>query len=152
MTAEELWEAFCDHNLDLDPTTLHYTVWQFLNGEKGCNRLASLVQAKIKTANSSIYETFALDEEKIPEVGDYAIILDSDEEPLFIIKDTAVYTKKFSEIDEDFAAKEGEGDQSLERWQKIHRERFEKQCEEYGLEFSEDLLLLCEEFELAFIA
>ena len=152
MTAEELWEAFCDHNLDLDPETLYYTVWQFMGGGKGCDRLASLVQAKIKTATSSLYAGFELDGEKVPEVGDYSVILDSEEEPLFIIRDTAVYRKKFSEIDEDFAYKEGEGDQSLEYWRKVHKDFFGKQCEEYGINFSEDTEVLCEEFELVFIA
>ena len=152
MTAEDLWEAFCDHNLDLDPSTLYYTVWQFMGGERGCNRLAALAQAKIKTATSSLYDCFELDGEKVPEVGDYSIILDSDEEPLFIIQDKEVYVKKFSEIDEDFAFKEGEGDQSLEYWRKVHKDYFGRQCEEYGIEFSEDIKVLCEEFEIVFIA
>ena len=34
MTPERLWEAFCDHNLDLDPYNLTYTAWQFLDGKK----------------------------------------------------------------------------------------------------------------------
>ena len=73
-----------------------------------------------------------------------------EETPLFIIKDTKVEIKKFSEIDEEFAAKEGEGDQSLESWQKVHKKEFEKKAEEYGIEFSEDTLILCEEFEVVF--
>lgn len=150
ITAEELWQAYCDHNLDLDPDSLYYTVWQFLNGEKGCNRLASLVRAGIKTATSSPKFAFEADGEKIPEVGDYSIILDSDEEPQFIIRDTAVTIRKFSEIDADFAYKEGEGDQSLEYWQKVHREYFAKLAEEYGTAFDDDTELVCEEFEIIF--
>lgn len=150
LTPEELWEAFCDHNMDLNREELYYDVWQFLDGARGCDRLASLCLAGIKTATSSIYETFELDEMKVPEEGDYSIILDSEEIPLFIIKDTKVEIKKFSEIDGEFAAKEGEGDQSLESWQKVHKKEFEKKAEEYGIEFSEDTLILCEEFEVVF--
>lgn len=150
LTPEEFWEAYCDHNLDLDPSTLYYTVWQFLNGKKGCNRLASLVRAGIKTATSGLLASFEADGEKIPEVGDYSIILDSEEEPLFIIRDTNVTIRKFSEIDADFAFKEGEGDQSLEYWKKVHREYFTEECEELGIEFSEDIELVCEEFEIIF--
>ena len=57
---------------------------------------------------------------------------------------------KFSEIEEECAAKEGEGDQTLEGWKKVHRKEFEAKCEEYGIEFSEDTLILCEEFEVVF--
>ena len=106
LEAEDFWEAFCDHNADLNKEELYYDVWQFLDGKRGCDRLASLCLAGIKTATSSVYATFEMDEMKVPEEGDYSIILDSDEVPLFILKDTKVEIKKFSEIDEDFAAKE----------------------------------------------
>ena len=150
LSPEDFWEAFCDHNMDLNKDELYYDVWQFLDGKRGCDRLASLCLAGIKTATSSVYETFELDEMKVPEEGDYSIILDSDEVPLFIIKDTKVEIKKFAEIEAEFAEKEGEGDQSLEGWKKIHQKEFEKKCEEYGIEFSEDTLILCEEFEVVF--
>lgn len=150
LSPEDFWEAFCDHNADLNKDELYYDVWQFLDGERGCDRLASLCLAGIKTATSSVYETFEMDEMKIPEAGDYSIILDSDEVPLFIIKDTKVEIKKFSEVDAEFAEKEGEGDQSLEYWRKAREKYFRKKCEEYGIVFSEDTLILCEEFEVVF--
>ena len=112
MTPERLWEAFCDHNLDLDPYNLTYTAWQFLDGKKGCDRLASLVRAGIKTATSSLVKIFELDGEELP--------------------------------------KEGEGDQTLEYWRRVHEKYFKEQCEEYGIEFSEDMEILTEEFELIF--
>ena len=93
LTPEEFWEAFCDHNADLNKEELYYDVWQFLDGARGCDRLASLCLAGIKTATSSVYETFEIDDMKVPEEGDYSIILDSDEVPLFILKDTKVEIK-----------------------------------------------------------
>lgn len=150
LTAEEFWQIFCEHNLDLSLDDTDYSVWQFMNGEKGCNRLTALVRAKIKTATSSPKFTFEMDEVKIPEVGDYSVILDTDNEPQFILKDIAVTVKKFSEVDEDFAFKEGEGDQSLDYWKKSHKEYFTHLCEEYGTEFSEDMEIVCEEFEIVF--
>ena len=150
LSPEDFWEAFCDHNMDLNKDELYYDVWQFLDGKRGCDRLASLCLAGIKTATSSVYETFELDEMKVPEEGDYSIILDSDEVPLFIIKDTKVEIKKFGEIEAEFAEKEGEGDQSLEYWRKVHEKYFKEKCKEYGIEFSENTLILCEEFEVVF--
>ena len=150
MTPEALWEAFCEHNLDLNPYELTYTAWQFNNGGKGCNRLASLVRAKIKTATSTLKAVFDADGEGIPQVGDYSIIMDTDEDALFIIQNTAVTVNKFSEVGEDIAFKEGEGDQTLAYWQKVHREAFEHDCEELGIEFSEDMEVVTEEFEIIF--
>ncbi len=150
LTPEEFWEAYCDHNMDLNKEELYYDVWQFLDGAKGCDRLASMCLAGIKTATSSLYEAFELDDVKVPEEGDYSIILDSEEIPLFILRDTKVEIKKFSEVDADFAFKEGEGDQTLEYWQKTKKKYFEKKAEEYGIEFSDDTLIVCEEFEVIF--
>ncbi len=150
LTPEEFWDAFCDHNMDLDRSQLEYTVWQFMGGGKGCDRLASLVRANIKTATSSLLALYKIDGEELPHEGEYSIILDSEEEPLFIIKDTKVEIKKFCNIDAEFAFKEGEGDQSLEYWRKVHKEYFSKCCLEYGIEFSEDMEVVCEEFEIVF--
>ena len=54
LEAEEFWEAFCDHNADLNKEELYYDVWQFLDGKRGCDRLASHSLAGIKTATSSV--------------------------------------------------------------------------------------------------
>ena len=150
MTPERLWEAFCDHNLDLDPYNLTYTAWQFIDGKKGCDRLASLVRAGIKTATSSLVKIFELDGEELPKEGDYSVIMDSEEDALFIIKNKAVTVNKFRDVDESIAFKEGEGDQTLEYWRRVHEKYFKEQCEEYGIEFSEDMEVLTEEFELIF--
>ena len=57
---------------------------------------------------------------------------------------------KFCDVGEDIAYKEGEGDQTLEYWRKAHEKYFREQCEEYGIEFSEDMEVITEEFELIF--
>ena len=54
LEAEEFWEAFCEHNAVLNKEELYYDVWQFLDGKRGCDRLASLCLAGIKTATSSV--------------------------------------------------------------------------------------------------
>jgi uncharacterized protein YhfF len=145
MTAEKLWEIFCDHNLDLDPETLYWTQWSFSK-----DRYAAMVLAGMKTATTSLYDAYEIDGDKIPEVGDYAVILDSSDEALFIIQDTKVEIKKFCEVDAEHAFKEGEGDQSLEYWRKAHQKALSADCEEYGTEFSEDTLCVLEEFQIVF--
>jgi len=64
LEAEEFWEAFCDHNMDLNKEELYYDVWQFLDGARGCDRLASLgVDTNAKsTEKGNLFEglTFVL--------------------------------------------------------------------------------------------
>ena len=48
----------------------------------------------------------------------------------------------------DHAFKEGEGDRSLSYWQSVHERFFRNEMEEYGLEFSEEMKIVCEEFKV----
>ena len=48
------------------------------------------------------------------------------------------------------AAKEGEGDLSLDYWKKVHIEFFTKECEDAGDKFTEDMPVVFVEFELVY--
>ena len=50
----------------------------------------------------------------------------------------------------EHAFKEGEGDRSLEYWREVHKKFFRECLEEYGLEFSENMKVVCEEFEVVY--
>jgi uncharacterized protein YhfF len=52
----------------------------------------------------------------------------------------------FKEVTDEFAAKEEEGDKTLSFWQKVHRKFFSLELKEYSKKFSEDMLVVCEEF------
>lgn len=77
-----------------------------------------------------------------------------------IIQTTKVYVTPFSQVTVDHAYKEGEfrqeGDlsvikeKSLVHWRQIHEELFTIWLAEAGLTFSEDMLVVCEEFELVY--
>ena len=108
------------------------------------------MRAGIKTATSSLVKIFELDGEELPKEGDYSVIMDSEEDALFIIKNKSVVVNKFCDVGEDIAYKEGEGDQTLDYWRRAHEKYFREQCEEYGIEFSEDMEVITEEFELIF--
>ena len=46
--------------------------------------------------------------------------------------------------------KEGEGDQSLDYWRKVHKTYYFKECERIGMEFSQDMPVICEEFKVVY--
>ena len=55
----------------------------------------------------------------------------------------------FKDMTFDICALEGE-DENLESWQKGHRAFFEAEGEKLGFSFSEDALIVFEEFEVVF--
>ncbi len=136
MTAEEMWKE--------SGLTGEYEAWSF--GDDA-DELARLVKEGIKTATCSALCFYEMEGEALPEAGEYSVILDSEEQAVCIIRTTRVYTTKFSQVTKEHAEKEGEGDRSLEYRRDTHRRFFTEELQEEEMEFSEDLELVCEEFE-----
>lgn len=114
------------------------------------DKLVQLVLDGKKTGTSSCYILYEIEKEEVPAVGDLSIILDSRGEAKCIIRTTKTSILPFDKVPLSHAIKEGEGDLSLEYWRMVH-EKFLKNClEEYGLQFSYDTLVLCEEFEVIY--
>ena len=138
MTAEEMWK-----NSGLKGG---YEAWGFGGAP---DKLAELVIRGTKTATCSALILYEAEGERIPEAGDYSVILDSEENAVCIIKTTKVYITPFNEVSAEHAFKEGEGDRSLKYWRAVHEEFFTEELSAIGLAFDETMKLVCEEFELA---
>ena len=80
----------------------------------------------------------------------YHIILNSKNKAICIIQITKVYVAKFKEISKEHAYKEGEGDKSLCYWKRSHKDFFTMCMAEINKKFSEDMKVVCEEFEVVF--
>ena len=137
MTAEEMWKE--------SGLTGEYEAWSFGDDT---DALARLVKDGIKTATCSARCFYEMEGEPLPEVGGYSIILDSKDQAVCIIRTTRVYTVTFNRVSEEHAWKEGEGDRSLEYWRNTHRRFFAEELREEGLDFDEEMELVCEEFEV----
>jgi len=123
--------------------------WQFgVEGSAMADELAALVISGKKTATCSAYICYEEENESLPTVDDYSIILNSKDEPVAIIKTTDVQVMPMNEVPEAFAIAEGEGDLSYEYWWNGHKGFFTLELAEFGKEFSEDMLVVCEWFEL----
>ena len=112
------------------------------------DELAQLIVEGKKTATCSGYDFYQWENEPIPVVGQHTIILNSRDEPVAIIETTDVQVVPMNEVSAEFAAMEGEGDLSYAYWWEGHKAAFTKELTEYGKEFSEDMLLVCERFRL----
>ena len=112
------------------------------------DELAQLIVEGKKTATCSGYDFYRLDNEPLPTVGMHTIILNSKDEPVAIIKTTDVQVMPIKEVSAEFAALEGEGDLSYDYWWNGHKTFFTAELAEYGKEFSDDMLVVCEWFEV----
>jgi len=86
----------------------------------------------------------------IPEVGLISIVLDGAGQPLCIIETVEVTQRRFDEVDADFARAEGEGDFSLDYWRDAHQTFFSRTLPKIGKQFSADMPLVCERFQLIY--
>lgn len=143
MKAQEMWNLY----QKINENALEYEAWSY-----GCaaDELLELTLQGKKTATASAYEIYGLESEKVPETGDFSVILDSKGEAGCIIQTTKVTVKKFSEVGDRQAYLEGEGDRSLAYWREVHEEFFRQDLAQHGLEFTEDMLVVCEEFEIVY--
>lgn len=141
MTAEEMWVK--------SGLTGKYDAWSF--GDDA-DLLASLVKDGIKTATCSAYCFYEMENEALPEPGGYNIILDAGDQAVCITRTAKVYVTPFSQVTADHAYREGEGDRSLAYWRDVHKKFFTEELEAAGMEFSEDIKLVCEEFDLVYRA
>ena len=142
---QQYWNTFWEGKIS--PTLV--TAEQFgLEYSEMADELAQLIIIGKKSATCSAYDSYQLENEPLPEKGSYTIILNSQDEPVAIIKTTDVQILPMNEVSEDFAAAEGEGDLSYSYWWEGHKRYFTLELAEYGKDFSEDMLVVCERFEL----
>lgn len=139
------WETFAkERGLDL----ICPDAWTFGDGAEMADRLGKLVIDGVKTATCAAHCIHEIEGEEIPRVGEYNIVLNGKNEPLAIIRYTEVELVKMNEVTRDFARSEGEGDLSYEYWYDGHVRFFTWELGQYGLEFTPDLLLVCQRFEV----
>lgn len=82
-------------------------------------------------------------EDPVPEICSYNIIINGQGVPVSIIKVVAMRLVCFSDVTEEFAKREGEGELSLEYWRREHKAFFTRA----GF-YSDNMELVAEEFEV----
>ena len=140
---QKYWNSFWENKGQEKPTSV--SAWKF---GADPDYLAQLVIDGVKTATCSGLIFYDMENEPMPSVGDYSIVLSSKEVPLAIIRTTEVNIMPMNEVPEDFAVAEGEGDRSYRYWKEVHTNFFTEELSKLGLEWSEDMLLVCERFKL----
>jgi uncharacterized protein YhfF len=127
-----------------------YVAEGFGSTPKVADELGQLVVNGIKTATCSALWEWEAEGEPIPKPGLLTIVLDGLGNPLCIIETIEVSVSRFNTVDEDFALAEGEGDLSLEYWREAHAKYFSRVLPKIGKQFSEDMPLVCERFQIIY--
>lgn len=130
-------------------TSEKYSAWHFCDNKQDANELAELVLEGTKKATASLYLSYGENEE-LPKAGDLSIIIDWDGIARCIIKTTNVEILLYKDVTEEFAATEGEGDKSLAYWRRCHWDYFSREMQEIGKAPSEDMVVVCEKFEVVY--
>ena len=147
LTAEDAIDRFVrESGLDIP----EYDAYYYGYPEAADEILAALLQGD-KRATTGLRCLYELEQEPLPKVGQYSVILDSKGLPHCITRIINIEITKFRDISEEYAFIEGEGDKSLKYWKDAHREVFTRECREgAGIEFNEDMECVCEYFEVVY--
>ncbi|MHC5247979.1 ASCH domain-containing protein [Enterococcus sp. LJL90] len=143
---ETYWQHFAAKH---DLATELPEAWMFGDGSpEMADELGHLVVKGIKSGTCSAFPLYKLEGEEIPQVGQYEIILDGRNLPLAIIQTTKVEILPMNQVSEEFARSEGEGDLSYRYWYDAHEAFFRQALREFDLEFTPELLLVCQNFQV----
>jgi len=141
----DYWNRFKKEN---QITSQFVNAWSFGDSPELADELLGLVLAGKKTGTATLVIELEREGDKMPEVGDYNIILDGKGKPAAIIRTTSVEIKPFNQVEEAYAYSEGEDDRTLESWKREHWKYWTRKGQKLGFTMKEDLLVICENFEL----
>lgn len=152
MNAQELWEEFCEKK-GVDKET-DYESWAFCGGGPSGDQLAQLVLNGIKFGTASPLDAYYENEEEepIPQVGDYSVILLDSGEAVCVLRDYEVSLVPFSKVTYFHGYSEGEEERTDVTWRRIHEDAFAPDLESLGKPLNGDTMVVCEKFCVEYIS
>ncbi len=129
----------------------HLPLGRYGDGPEMSDRLLALIRSGPKRATTGLLWEYEALNEALPMVGSLELVTDVDDHPQLVTRTVDVKVMPFNQVTADFAAKEGEGDRSLEYWQRVHWDFFSRVCEQLGRTSSEDMPVVCTEFDVVHV-
>lgn len=148
MMIEDFWHRFLVEKR-LPPDSTYFDCFHFELTEKWAEELLRLVLLGQKKATASSLYAFEKENLRLPEVGDFSIVTNWAGEPKCVIQTSKVRILPFREMTYDICKLEGEDD-TLASWQRGHQRFFTEEGKELGYEFTEDMPVVFEEFEVVY--
>ncbi|MCL6274446.1 ASCH domain-containing protein [Muricauda sp. 2012CJ35-5] len=145
-SARNLWGDFLDAHLEFAsedaPKVIH-----FCDNEKDADTCADLVCKDIKRATSHSLLGMQYRQETLPKIGDFSVVTDWAGKAKCVIRTTSVKLVPYFAIHAEHARLEGEGDKSLEHWQKSHWDYYTRELSEFNRTPRESMIVVFERFE-----
>jgi len=151
-TVESLWSAFLSAHPDIVGVDDVYSAWHFCDNKSDADELAQLVVAGVKRATAGDLWSYEAEGEPLPRPGDFSVVTDWDGTARCIIRTVSVEVVAFQDVSDLFASTEGEGDGSLAYWREAHWAAFGRSLSGIGREPSLGMPVVCEVFEVVFLA
>src|SRR5215210_6012731 len=107
-----LWQNFARSRGD-EPTPHFLEAFHFHDNEPAASKLAALVLSGQKGATAALLWTHEVLGKPLPKSGDFSIVTTFAGDPVCIIETRRIDIVPFTNVSEEFAATEGEGDGSL---------------------------------------
>ena len=142
------WSRFLEEK-GYDDSKKYLEAFHFELTEDLANELLSLVLEGKKKATSSSFKAYEKEGSNLPKIGDLSIVTDWDGNPRCIIETKNITIIPFKDITYDICSREEEDD-SLESWREGHIRFFSNEGKEIGYEFTEDMLVVFEDFEVIY--
>jgi uncharacterized protein YhfF len=120
------------------------------NSPELADRIAELIISGVKTTTASLLWSQQKHKWRLEEPGDKSIVLDSHKNPVCIVQIEQVYIKPFDEVDEEFVYNYGEGDRTMNFWNKNMWEYYAEECIELGKKARKDMPMICQLFRVVY--
>jgi uncharacterized protein YhfF len=144
---EAFWKKACEIH-GLTGSDYHCLTFGNPKYQDYSDHITELAIKRVKRATAHMVMDFEINNVTRRKQGDYWMILWEDLSPAVIVELIKVEERDFKDVDAEFAAREGEGDGSLEFWKQCHEEYFKLQLSDWGREWSEDIRVVLESFEV----
>lgn len=152
VSVKTMWENYLKSlGENIENTDKSYTSWYFSSNKENANNLAKLVKQGDKRGTTSLFYWYEVEKEEFPKVGNHSVITNWNGIAECIIRTKKVTILPFKDVNNELAEIEGEGDKSLEFWQRVHIEFFSMESKELGQEFTPETLVVFEEFEVVYM-
>jgi uncharacterized protein YhfF len=112
--------------------------------------LLELVLEGKKRASTTLVSEMVTEGWPEPKEGDYNILLDGEGRPAAVIVTVSARRARFRDVDAEHAYWEGEMERTLESYRREHAKYYRRRGEALGFEFSEDMEVILERFEVVY--
>jgi uncharacterized protein YhfF len=124
--------------------------WPFGDSPELADELLGYILGGRKRAATDLVKEMEHYGDPEPEVGAYCIVLDGAGRPAAVTRTVSLRRTTFDDVDEEHAFWEGEDDRTLESYRREHIKYFKRLGKTLGFEFSEDMEVVLERFDLIY--